>query len=84
MGYENLHDLFVLLGILGVPTVVGSMVLAGRYLGILKQRDNNELELKKLELEIAERNTIVREKELEQDAKRLEFDIQSLEQKKLS
>jgi hypothetical protein len=84
MGYENLHDLFVLLGILGVPTVVGAMLLAARYLGILKQRDNNELELKKLELEIAERNTIVREKELEQDAKRLEFDIQSLEQKKLS
>jgi hypothetical protein len=84
MGYENLKDLFVLLGFLGVPTVVGSMLLAARYLGILKQRDNNELELKKLELEIAERNTIVREKELEQDAKRLEFEIQSLEQKKLS
>lgn len=81
MGYENLHDLFVLLGFLGVPSVIGSMLLGARYLGILKQRDNNDLELKKLELEIAARNADLREKEVEIETKRLAFDIQALEQK---
>jgi hypothetical protein len=84
MGYENLHDLFVLLGFLGVPSVIGSILLGARYLGILKQRDANELELKKYELEIAARNADLREKEVEIENKRLAFDIQALEQKKLS
>ncbi len=84
MGYENLHDLFVLLGVLGVPSVIGSMLLGARYLGILKQRDRNELDLKKFELEIAARNADLREKEVEIENKRLAFDIQALEQKRLS
>jgi hypothetical protein len=81
MGYEHLHDLFVLLGFLGVPTVIGSIALGARYLGILKQRDKNELELKKLELEISARNADLREKEADIETKRLAFDIQALEQK---
>lgn len=88
MGYENLHDLFVLLGFLGVPSVIGTMLLGARYLGILKGRDFNrhelklhELELRKLEIEIAARNADLREKELDIEAKRLAFDIQSLEQR---
>jgi hypothetical protein len=81
MDTEIIRPLAVLLAALGLPTIIGSFVLASKYLRIIEKRGDNDAELKRVELEMAARSTALREKEMELEARRLEFDILALEQK---
>lgn len=50
-------NIVTVIGLLGFTALVGAFGLAAKYFDVLTHRDINARELKKLELEIAQRNT---------------------------
>lgn len=81
------HDIFRIIAMgtffLGLPTIIGTFVLAYKNLKIREKRMESDSLREAKELELAERTLYLREKETELEIQKLELEIRLLERKQL-
>jgi hypothetical protein len=71
----------MVIGLIGLPSVVGSFILGFKNLKIKEKQMEGELKYRAQELELTARTLSVREKEAEIDAQRLSTEIRALDNK---
>jgi hypothetical protein len=71
----------MVIGLIGLPSVVGSFILGFKNLKIKEKQMEGELQYRAQELELTARTLSVREKEAEIDAQRLSSEIRALDNK---
>jgi hypothetical protein len=71
----------MVIGLIGLPSVVGSFILGFKNLKIKEKQMEGELQYRAQELELTARTLSVREKEAEIDAQRLSTEIRALDNK---
>lgn len=69
------------IGLIGLPSVIGSFILGFKNMKIKEKQVEGELKYRAQELELTARTLLIREKEADIEAQKLSHEIHSLERR---